>query len=266
VSGEGTNGADIEGSQEGYDGHADPVDGLRSLHQLAAPDTRMLYLAVRDGEAVRPLEQRDRYERIADLRLHDMVPEGVRVHYDTARNLYLYAWHVYRFHVVAEHQALASLEMALRFALARRGVIDDAGAVLRPSADSPKPKGRGRPAGLSQLLSIAARIGLITNDGLTRRAQWAQQLAEDRRSIEQIQFMERNGLDRLVLPDVPAIPTADDLAFDWLQQFVEGLPRLRNEYAHGSQMLHANVLRTFQIVCDLINQIWPAENVSDGGS
>tara|TARA_B100001105_G_C22393040_1_gene445367 strand:- start:540 stop:1340 length:801 start_codon:yes stop_codon:yes gene_type:complete len=266
VSREEPNAADVEGSPEGDDGHAEPVDGLRSLHQLAAPDARMLYLAVLEGAAVRPLEQRDRYECIAELRLHDMVPAEVLVHYDTARNLYLFAWHVYRFHVVAEHQALASLEMALRFALVRRGVIDDAGAVLGPYAKSGKPKGRGRPAGLTQLLTMAARIGLITNEGLTLRGQWAQQLAEDRRCIEQIEFMERNGLDRLVLPNSPAVPTADDMGFDWLQQFLQGLPRLRNEYAHGSQMLHANVLRTFQIVCELINQLWPAKDESAGGS
>lgn len=245
--------------------NAEPADGLRNLHELSMSDVRMLYMTVRAGPVVRPLEQSDRYEAIADLRLVDRVPEQVQVHYDTARNLYLYAWHVYRFHVVAEHQALASLEMALRLALGQRGVVDDEGAFVDSSTQSSK-KRSSRPAGLSQLMSMAARLGIITNDGLTRREQWAQRLAEERRSIEHIQYMEQNDLDQMILPDTPVVPTADELAFDWLQQFVEGLPRLRNEYAHGSQMLHANVLRTFQIVCDLINQLWFESPGNPGGS
>lgn len=242
---------------------AEPADGLRNLNELSLPDVRMRYMSARVGPMVRPLEQRDRYEAIADLRLVSRVPEQVRAHYDTARNLYLYAWHVYRFHVVAEHQALASLEMALRLTLGQRAIVDGEGAFVHSSTQGSK-KRSSRPAGLSQLMSMAARLGIITNDGLTRRAQWAQRLAEERRSIDQIQFMERNGLDRMDLPDTPAVPTAEELALDWLQQFVEGLPRLRNEYAHGSQMLHANVLRTFQIVCDLINQMWSDDTVNAG--
>lgn len=242
---------------------AEPADGLRNLHELSMPDVRMRYLSVRAGPVIRPLGQSDRHESIVDLQLLDRVPEHVRVHYDTARNLYLYAWHVYRFHVVAEHQALASLEMALRLALGERGVVDDEGVVIASSKPGSK-KRSSRPAGLSQLMSMAARLGIITNAGLTRREQWAQRLAEERRSIEHVQYMEQNNLDRMVLPDTPAVPTADELAFDWLQQFVEGLPKLRNEYAHGSQMLHANVLRTFQIVCDLINQIWSGDKVNAG--
>jgi len=77
--------------------------------------------------------------------------------------------------------------------------------------------------------------------------------------------MEQNKLDRMVLPDTPAVPNDEERQFDWLTQFVDSLPQLRNEYAHGSQMLHANVLRTFQIVCDLINQLWPERPVDPTG-
>lgn len=235
---------------------SEPADGLRELLELSMPDTRMRHFAVREGAAIRPIAQRDRHASIAELWLTDQVPAQLRVHYDTARNLYLYAWHVYRFHVVAEHQVLASLEMALRLALVQRGLVDERGTAVTSTERTPNEQRRPRPLGLAQLISIAMKAGLITNSGFTRRDQWAQRLAEQRRSTEHIKFMERNNLDRLIIPGMPAVPTQEELAFDWLGQFVEGLPRLRNEYAHGSQMLHANVLMTFQIVCDLINQLW----------
>jgi hypothetical protein len=233
-----------------------PADGLRELSELPLPDTRMLHLAIREGDTVRPIEQRDRHESIAELALADNVPEQVRTHYDTARNLYLYAWHVYRFHVVAEHQALASLEMALRLALVQQGKIDERGALLGTSGRHTKGKRQSAPFGLARLLSMASQSALISNDRLTRRDLWALRLAGQRRSIEQIEFMTTHQLQELIVPDTPAVPTEDELAHDWLSEFVETLPRLRNEYAHGTQMLHASVLMTFQIVSDLINQLW----------
>jgi len=35
------------------------------------------------------------------------------------------------------------------------------------------------------------------------------------------------------------------------------LPMLRNDYAHGSTDLHNWSLRSFQIVSEIINQLWP---------
>ncbi len=62
----------------------------------------------------RPLSQTDQYELVAEYTLSDAVSVDVRIVFDTARNLYLYAWFVYRFYNVAEQQVFACLEMALR--------------------------------------------------------------------------------------------------------------------------------------------------------
>ncbi|WP_198674766.1 hypothetical protein [Rhodoferax ferrireducens] len=40
------------------------------------------------------------------------------------------------------------------------------------------------------------------------------------------------------------------------------LPAIRNTYAHGSSMLHSTVLGTFEIVTDLVNQLYPAGSLS----
>src|SRR5437870_1407928 len=53
--------------------------------------------------------------------LSPAVPHDVCVHWDTARNLWLHAWFVYRFYPVAEMHAYSTLEMALRLRLGAEG-------------------------------------------------------------------------------------------------------------------------------------------------
>lgn len=240
------------------DDPAGPADGLRTLTEMGQADCRLAHFSVRDGRSFRRIDQEDRHEAIRQLELSRAVPETIRVHYDTARNVYLYAWHVYRFHVVAEHQALASLEMALRLAAFERGLVDGEGRPAgRPTAAASASVKLPRPLALAQLLTLARSEGLICNDRFTRRLQWAQDLADRRHSIEAIQFMRQENITEMTLSDDPPAPTRDELEFDWLADLVERLPKLRNEYAHGTQMLHATVLRTFEVVSDLVNQLWP---------
>src|ERR1043165_3164160 len=55
------------------------------------------------------------YHVVERITVNHSAPESVRAHFETARNLLLYSWFVYSFNVVAIMQALASLEMAVRF-------------------------------------------------------------------------------------------------------------------------------------------------------
>lgn len=68
--------------------------------------------------------------------------------------------------------------------------------------------------------------------------------------------MSRAGLTEMVVHDSNVAPTEEELAYDWISVLVEYLPKMRNDYAHGSQTLLPTVLRTFDIVCDLINQLF----------
>ena len=196
---------------------------------------------VLDDLGSRSISQQDRWAAINALSLTAAVPESVLIHYETARNLYLYAWNVYRFHVVAEQQVLATLEFALRLRAEQLTLIDQA---------------ERRKPGLSQLLQLAQGHGLISNKRLRARRKWAIGLAAARRDLEQVQFMETHGLTSLELSDAPAKPTEEDLAHDWIGIFVGSLPKIRNQYAHGSPMLHATVLRTFEIVAELVDQLF----------
>jgi hypothetical protein len=245
------------------DENDEPSDGFRALGQLAMADCRMQHFVVRQGHTTRPIRQEDRYEAIGALALSEAVPQLVRVHYDTARNLFLYAWHVYRFHVVAEHQALASLELALRTAFIERGDLDAEGRLPSSNAGPSKQSSKPRRLYLRDLLLLASSKKLVVNEGFTRRIEWAQQLAERRRSLEQIAYMQMNMLEEMRVPDEPAVPTEEDFEADWLSDLAETLPEMRNRYAHGSSTVYPGVLRTFEIVRDLVDQLWPpAESIS----
>jgi hypothetical protein len=55
----------------------------------------------------------ERYADVSQFELIQSVPLNVRVHFETAKNLYLYAWFVYRFYPVAEQRTCNS---GVRFA------------------------------------------------------------------------------------------------------------------------------------------------------
>jgi hypothetical protein len=119
------------------------------------------------------------------------------------------------------------------------------------------PGARG-PAGSQVFIYLAVNFELINNDRIASRDRWVQTLAEHRVSEERIAFMLANSVEQMAFEDLPATPNDDERNHDWISAFVETLPSIRNDYAHGSERLHATVLRTFDIVSDLINQLFTA--------
>jgi len=89
---------------------------LRPAEYVCRPDPRnMMFVRVDLTKGTsRPIELADHHEQISAYALHAGVPQEIVLQFDTARNVYLYAWFVYRFYPVAEHQSLACLELALR--------------------------------------------------------------------------------------------------------------------------------------------------------
>lgn len=209
------------------------ADSLREPHLVRTPDPR----------THRAETLADRQQRIAQYQLADSVPHAIRVHFETAKNLYLYAWFVYRFYPVAEKHALTTLEFALRERLS---------AWLR-GRDGPEAR---VPRGLSKLIAMATAERLITNDGLRANERLARKRAEHRVSMERFREMQARGLTEMVVEDSPIEPLPEDYAYDSLKIFEQSLPFIRNGYAHGSSRLHATVLATFEDVTDLVNQLF----------
>lgn len=221
-----------------------PCDALRNPEQATQADTRSEGFALIDATGIRPVALADRYEDIRGFELNLAVPHSIRVHFETAKNLYLYSWFVYRFFPVAEQQALTSLEFALR-------------ERLPPLEDTPE--GKPRREGLALRLQRARKLGFIRNEGLQIREHMAMRRARERYHFETHQEMIRTGATEMILDDSNIEPNEQDFNDDWIGTFVESLPRIRNQYAHGSHMLHPTVLGRFEIVCDLINQLYPNE-------
>jgi hypothetical protein len=184
-------------------------------------------------------------QEIAKFQLIDLVPYDVRVHFETAKNLYLYAWFVYRFFPVAEKHALASLEFALRLRL----------APMFPNEFGPD---AARPAGMRALLKRARRELLISNDGLRATRRQALQRARERVSNQATRKLIETGAEFVEYEawDVELEP--EDFSDDPLGTFLKTLPGIRNDYAHGSATLHSSVLGMFEIVCDLVNDLYRA--------
>jgi hypothetical protein len=207
-------------------------DQLRLPDAVCKPDVRTHQRLVED-----------QYEAIACFKLNENVPIDVVTHFETAKNLYLYAWFVYRFYPVAEQQALASLEFALR----------------EKFPDFVKEQTGKRGFGLKKLMNYAIENGHLKNELFSTRERWAWRRAEMRHSIEKAQEMMAAGLQSIEWSESEVIVTQEDLDCDWLNIFQEIIPEIRNRHAHGSGELMPTVRHTFETVTELINQLYPKQ-------
>lgn len=225
---------------------------LRHSNYVCAPDPRSVSFAVLDDELgdFRPMEVRDNYRAIAEYKLNDAVPDDIVVHFDTARNLFVYAWFVYRFYPVAEHQVLSCLELA-----------------LRERYEKEIPKGahkRSKIPDLKALLRYAVDKGDVQNEGFKRWHEASERRAQTRYEYEKIQEMRDKGLSQIDLDFSEVKITDADRNLGYVQDLIKILPMFRNNYAHGNKMLHNQVLGTIQLVSEIINQIYrPAEKIAE---
>jgi hypothetical protein len=125
----------------------DLSDLVRNRANVWGPDPRMQHQSLDD-----------RLLYIAQFVLVKNVPEEVQIHFETGKNIFVYAWHVYRFHMVAEQHILATLEMAVRFRLTD-GTDDQV------------------PRGLAKLLKVTSNNRLLPKLG------WPSDSLHDSRSI-----------------------------------------------------------------------------------
>lgn len=190
-------------------------------------------LDTRTGQTY-PRGIKDQYEAVARFVLNDAVPENIAIHFETAKNLYLYAWFVFRFYPVSEQQALASLEFVLR----------------ERFPDFVREQAGKRGFGLKKLMKYAIENNHIKNEMFSTREHWAWKRAETRHSIEKAQEMMAAGLDIMEWNESDVTVTQEDLDCDWLGIFQEIIPDTRNRYAHGSSDLRHTVLQTFEMVSE----------------
>ncbi|MBO9536075.1 hypothetical protein [Herbaspirillum sp.] len=208
----------------------DDSDSLRNDVTAFEPDPRMQHQSLPN-----------RSQLINSFVLTSSTPPSVQIHFETAKNLYLYAWFVYRFHMVAEQYVFSTLELALRERLIEIGLV---------SSD--------RLPGLSGMLKLARSKDLISNERLVHRNDWTIRMAQKRYKNEEMRRMIEDGIFQLAIDESLAVPTAEESSFDWINHFIQHVPVQRNSHAHGTTSLYPNVLWTFEIVAELINQLFSA--------
>jgi hypothetical protein len=220
----------------------DHPDFLRSPENVCKPDQRSKYFSAKSIE--------DQYRVVAELSLHGEVPEDVRVQFETTKNIYLYAWFVYRFYPVAQHHAYTCLEFALR-------------ERFEPVLLAAGKKKREFGPGLKLLLSYAVKKGYLKNEHFEVWRNQTRVHAWQRTTIETIEEMKRFGLNEMEFDETEIEIKDVDRDHEYLATLLETMPWLRNHYAHGSKSLHNQVLGTLRLVSEIINQIFPRNRKED---
>jgi hypothetical protein len=219
------------------------LEGLRPTEYVHEPDPRstMFVRIDRTNGTSRPIELADHHEQISAYALHAGVPQEIVLQFETARNVYVYAWFVYRFYPVAEYLSLACLELALRERLKeemRTGKIKSKRPTLYP------------------LLKYAVDHGLVKNEGFSAWQNRGEINSRARVEMEKLREASEKNLTEFTWDESDIKITAEDLDWDYVKMLPDLLRRLRNEYAHGSTDLHNWSLRSFQIVSEIINQLY----------
>ena len=75
-------------------------------------------------------------------------------------------------------------------------------------------------------------------------------------------MMDEN-IDSMEMDESTVQATAADFDHDWLSAFIEYIPAIRNDYAHGSQTLKHAVPHTFDVATEIINQLYPDNSTLD---
>lgn len=226
---------------EVIDAELHPAERLRALNVIMEPDPRTTMFL---GDVQPSLAAH--HAAINVVQLSAAVPEPIAIQFETARNLYLYAWHVYRFYMVAKVQALTTLELGLRTCLPDR---------LPEPYQRPKQK---QPM-LAGMLGYAIDQGLIKNEGFRRWHDAAERTARQRRSFEIVRTMIDQQLEMMEHDEMaPLEITPEDQRWDLVSVLRESLPHARNDLAHGSTMLTNQVLGTIELVAEILVQLYPA--------
>lgn len=219
----------------------DQSDFLRTPGTACQPDARSPKRDIFTGDSLTIEYQ---YSKIVDICLHSGVPEDIRVQFETTKNLYLYAWFVYRFYPVAEHHAYACLELALR----ERFESEMLAAGEKKYEFGP---------GLTRLLTYATENGYLKNEnfsvwqeGTKNRAQW-------RTEQEIWKEAQQRGTSEIAFDDTQYEIKDVDRDHEYWEKVIKVIPWLRNMYAHGSTSLHNQVVGTINLVSEIINQIYP---------
>jgi len=214
---------------------ANKGDALRTPNNAYLADSRSSAFGLNDIT--------DQYNRIESYCLSDSVPDVVVTQYEVARNLYLYAYNVYRFYMTAHHQVLITLEYAIKHRFGEDEIKRYAKEI-------------GRNRGLATCLKYVFGNAYVINSDFSIWKNKQRIDAENDYQIKKIEEMEEKGLGSIDLDYSEIEYDKYSIEWDYVSVLTEILPKIRNTHAHGSRMLHNQVLLTFENVSVIINKIY----------
>jgi len=192
-----------------------------------------------DGPSGEPLSRRWtldlHHANVAKLALSDSVPKDIRVSWDTTKNLFLYAWYVYRFFDVARLHGATTVEFALRLALER-----ETGQKFKES----------KSPGLRKLLERALKRELIRPAEFSARQRALAGVAQHNKTQAMIRAAASEPT-RSAFADT--IPETDEC---FVQRILESLPVIRNTFAHGTFALLGPASKALELMRNLINRLF----------
>ncbi|MCL1142689.1 hypothetical protein [Shewanella gaetbuli] len=212
-----------------------PTEELRTPLNMAVGDSRNYLFNITSPEQL--------YDDIARFTLNKNVPEHIVIQYDTARNLYLYSFHVYRFYNVAQQHLFSALELAIK-----DGIGEDK---LKKFA-----KSRGARLGLSICMQYLRDKKIISNSDFPRWHNRNRAEAEAAYSHKVIEQMVEKGLDEYIWNESEIEQSTIESQWDLVDVMCRTMPKIRNEFAHGSTTLFKDVLVYFDDISIIINKVY----------
>ncbi len=229
----------------------DDSDTLRTPLTVCQPDSRSPTTSFLTNE---PLTIEHQHSAVSELVLHKGVPGDIRVQFETTKNLYLYAWFVYRFYPVAKHHAYTCLEFALR-------------ERFEPELLAAGEKKREFGPGLKRLLSYAVKSGVLKDENFSVWQHRTERRAQRRTEDEIWEEAKRNGLNEVTFDDTQYEIKDVDRDHEYLETVIKTTPWLRNVYAHGSSSLDNQALGTIGVFQDRcrVNHLYAASRTGRSG-
>jgi hypothetical protein len=226
---------------DGYkNDNALPADELRTPTTVMLPDVRSSHFQGSDIQIM--------HKRVSEFSLADVVPKEIHTQYDTARNLYLHAYYVYRFYNVAQQHLYGVLELAIRTAV---GEVE-----LGRYQKQQKKQGKRFGRGLSLCLHYLTEHNLIVDEDFPRWHHNQLTAKEHAYRIHIVSKMKEQNLSEYAWDEDEC--NAMDVEHSWslVDTLCECLPKIRNNFAHGSTSLYNSVMGDFEDVSVIINQVY----------
>lgn len=211
-------------------------DPLKPLDQICEPDERQ-------ASFISTLE--DNHAELNNIILNEAVPIDVKQLFETAKNLSLYSWFVYRFHQVSELIAFSALEMALRERYLAENPVDA------------KSKKKRTPS-LYGLMQHAKKEKWLKNENFPSLYTRARHIAEENKMMEKMKSHDFDKEPSMPVDEPTDVEVKEALeSLDMVEAITSNAHKIRNDLAHGSKILHPNSIWTLQTTAEVINQIYP---------